>query len=97
MPLPITSRQRAALRQLRKTHPQLAVLAADVEKAFDSSKVENPEMARVILDVTCQRVSRGDPLAGDALIQHLEHFGSLGCFGQEQLAGFLDQVQKLKG
>jgi hypothetical protein len=96
MPLPITSRQRAALRQLRRAYPKLAALAAGVEQAFDSSKVENPEMARVILDVTCQRISRGDPLAGDALIQHLEHFGSLGCFGPEQLAEFLDQVRKLE-
>jgi hypothetical protein len=96
MPLPITSRQRAALRRLRGTHPKLAALAIGIEQAFDSSKVENPEIARVILDVTCQRVSRGDPLAGDALIQHLEHFGSLGCFGPEQLADFLDQVQKLE-
>lgn len=97
MPLPITSRQRAALRQLRRTDPQLAALAMGIAQTFDSSKVENPEMARVILDVTCQRISRGDPLAGDALIHHLEHFDSLGCFGPGQLADFLHQVHTLEG
>jgi hypothetical protein len=95
VPLPITARQRAALRQLRRTHPLLAALAVAVEQSFDSSKIDNPEIARVILDVTCQRIVRGDPLAADALVRHLDHFSSLDCFGPDQLADFLDQIHRL--
>lgn len=96
MPLPITSRQRAALRRLRRTHPELAMLATSIERAFDPSKVDNPEMARVILDVTFRRIIDGDPLAYEALLKHLEHFGNLRCFVAEQLVYFVDQAYQLK-
>lgn len=72
------------------------MLATSIEQAFDPSKVDNPEMARVILDVTFRRIIDGDPMAYEALLQHLEHFGNLRCFVAEQLVYFVDQAYQLE-
>ena len=92
MPLPISSRQLATLRQLRRTHPTLATLAINVAHAFDSAKVDNPEIACVILEVTCRRIVSGDPMACEALLRHLGHFSYLDCFSSERLREFENQV-----
>lgn len=70
--LPITARQWRALRALQCSHPDLGELAAAIALAFDASTLDNPELARVILEVTCRRILSGDPIARTALIDHLE-------------------------
>jgi hypothetical protein len=48
--LPITARQLNALRALQRVNPDLGELATAVALAFDASKVDNPHLARLILE-----------------------------------------------
>lgn len=54
MSLPITARQMNALRALQDTAPELAELASSIALAFDALAVENPHMARLIIETTCR-------------------------------------------
>jgi hypothetical protein len=93
--LPITARQMNALRALQRNHPDLGELAASIALAFDASMLENPELARTILEVTCRRIVSGEPFARTALIDHLERFREMGCLSLEQVNQFSEQVRKL--
>lgn len=95
MTLPITQKQQADLRLMRRSHPVLAKLATAVAIAFEPSQIDNPEMARVILDVTCRRIIAGDQAAKDALIGHLEYFGKLNCLTPTQFTEFIQTIREL--
>jgi hypothetical protein len=93
--LPITARQMSALRTLKRTHPGLGELATAVALAFDASKIDNPEMARLILETTCRRIVQGEVGSHDVMIQHLEHFGSLQCLSAQQVTDFSIRIKRL--
>lgn len=95
MSLPITARQLNALRALQRTDPDLGELATSIALAFDPSHIENPEMARLILEKTCRRIVAGQPGSVDVMIQHLETFGNLNCLSPEQVSEFTDRIRKL--
>lgn len=95
MSLPITSRQFAALRALQRADPYLGDLVSDIALAFDASRIENPEMARLILENTCRRIIKGQTDCHRVLIQHLEHFGTLECLSGPQVIDFSDRIKKL--
>ncbi|WP_083492082.1 MULTISPECIES: hypothetical protein [Pseudomonas syringae group] len=61
MCLPITARQLNALRALQRTDPDLGELATAVALAFDASTIDNPDLARLILEKTCCRIVAGEP------------------------------------
>jgi hypothetical protein len=84
-----------ALRALQRRNPDLGELAAAIALAFDASTLDNPELARAILEVTCRRIVSGDPIARTALIDHLERFREMGCLSQQQVNQFSEQVRKL--
>lgn len=56
MSLPITARQMNALKALQREDPDLGELAIAIAQAFDATRVENPELAALILDKTCRRM-----------------------------------------
>jgi hypothetical protein len=93
--LPITARQLNALRALQRVNPDLGELATAVALAFDASKVDNPHLARLILEKTCRRIVAREEGGQEALIQHLEHFAALRCLASEQVEEFTERVQKL--
>jgi hypothetical protein len=93
--LPITARQLNALRALQHTHPDLGELATAVALAFDASKIDNPQMARLILEKTCRRIVTGQAGSHEVLVQHLEHFGSLECLSAQQVREFSERIRKL--
>ena len=95
MSLPITARQLNALRALQRTAPELGDLATSISLAFDASNIENPQLARLILEKTCRRIVAGQPGSRDAMIQHLETFGNLNCLSPEQVTEFTDRIRKL--
>ncbi|WKW30635.1 hypothetical protein KIH13_17130 [Pseudomonas viridiflava] len=95
MSLPITARQLNALRALQRTHPDLGELASCVALAFDATAIENPQLARLILEKTCRRIVIRQPGSREALIQHLESFCNLNCLSPEQLTEFTDRIRKL--
>jgi hypothetical protein len=93
--LPITARQMNALRALQQNHPDLGELATAVALAFDASKVDNPELARLILEKTCRRIVTQQAGSHEALIQHLEHFAALDCLSPQQVAEFTARIRRL--
>lgn len=95
MSLPITARQMNALRALQQNHPSLGELATAIALAFDASKVENPELARLILEKTCRRIVTRQEGSHEALIQHLEHFAALECLSHQQVSDFTKRIRKL--
>jgi hypothetical protein len=95
MSLPITARQMNALRALQRKNPDLGELAAAIALSFDASMLENPEMARTILEVTCRRIVSGDSMARTALIDHLERFREMGCLSHQHVNRFSEQVRML--
>lgn len=95
MSLPITARQMRALQALQHTHPELGELAASIALAFDASKVDNPEMARLILEKTCRRIVIGQTGSREALVQHLERFASFNCLSHTQVSDFISRIRKL--
>lgn len=95
MSLPITAGQRRALQALQITHPELGNLVTAVGLAFDASKTDNPELARLILEKTCRRILVGQSGSYEALSQHLQHFGSLGCLSLHQVAEFSARIKRL--
>lgn len=54
--LPITARQMNVLKALHREDPDLGELAIAIAQAFDATRVENPELAALILDKTCRRM-----------------------------------------
>lgn len=88
MSLPITARQMNALRAMQDTAPELAELASSIALAFDASAVENPHMARLIIDTTCRRILDREVGSHAVMIQHLEAFGKLNCLSPEQVNEF---------
>ena len=93
--LPITARQLNALRALQRTDPDLGDLAKAVVLAFDASTIDNPELARLILEKTCRRIVAGEPGSHEAMILHLERFGELNCLSPAQVTDFTDRIRKL--
>ncbi len=94
MSLPITARQMNALRALQRTDPELGELATAIALAFDASTIENPQLARLILEKTCRRIVAGQEGSHDAMIQHLETFGELNCLSPAQVTDFTDRIRK---
>ncbi|RMR07367.1 hypothetical protein [Pseudomonas syringae group genomosp. 3] len=92
MSLPITARQMNALRALQDTAPELAELASSIALAFDASAVENPHMARLIIETTCRRILARQPGSHEVMIQHLETFGELNCLSPEQVSEFTTRL-----
>jgi hypothetical protein len=66
--LPITARQLNALRALQHTHPDLGELATVVALAFDASKIDNHQMARLMLEKTCRRIITGQAGSHEVLV-----------------------------
>lgn len=95
MSLPITARQLRALRALHRIDPELGDVASAVALAFDASKVDNPELARLILEKTCRRMVIGQAGSQEAMIQHFEQFGRLGCLSPDKVLEFSERVRKL--
>lgn len=96
MSLPINARQLKALRALHQAHPDLGALASAIALAFDASTIDNPQLARLILEKTCRRIVSGQPSSQLALIQHLEHFGELKCLTPEQVVHFSAEIHRLR-
>lgn len=94
MSLPITARQLNGLRALHRANPDLGKLAS-AALAFDASKIDNPELARLILEQTCRRIMSGQPGSREVMVQHLHHFGSLECLSSEQVIEFSTRIWKL--
>ncbi|MCH5532118.1 hypothetical protein [Pseudomonas syringae] len=90
--IPDTARQLNALRALRRTAPELGT---SIALAFDPTNIENPQLARLILEKTYRRIVAGQPGSLDAMIQHLETFGNLNCLSPEQVTESTDRVRKL--
>ncbi|MCF5222983.1 hypothetical protein [Pseudomonas syringae] len=95
MSLPITARQLNALRALQRALPELGELAMSITLAFDASRIDSPELARLILEKTCRRMVAGEPGSRDAMIEHLEIFGDLNCLSPQQVIKFTEQIRKL--
>lgn len=95
MPLPITTAQTIRLRRLRQSHPELGALAEAVAYGFDAEAIDNPELARAILEVVCRRIVAGEPNACETLVTHLVNFEQMGCLSAQQLAGFCEQIRAL--
>ena len=94
MSLPITARQLNALRALQRTDPNLGELATAIALAFDPTTIENPQMARLILETTCRRIVAGQPGSHETMIKHLENFCALNCLSPAQVADFTDRIRK---
>ncbi|PBQ19287.1 hypothetical protein CCL09_06605 [Pseudomonas congelans] len=95
MSLPITARQMKALRALQDTAPEMAELASSIALAFDASAVENPHMARLIIETTRRRILARQPGRHEVMIQHLETFGELNCLSPEQVSEFTTRLRAL--
>lgn len=95
MSLPITARQMLALKALQHSHPELGDLASAIALAFDATKIENPHMARLILEKTCRRIVNGQPGGYEALTQHLGNFARLECLSPESMTEINHRIQKL--
>lgn len=96
MSLPITARQMNALRALQQSHPDLGELATSIALAFDASKIDNPEMARLILEKTCRRIVIGQSGSHTVLIEHLERFGNLQCLSADQVSEFKAKIIEIR-
>ena len=94
MSLPITARQMNALRALQRKDPDLGELATAIALVFDATKIENPQMARLILEKTCRRMIARQPGGHDVMIQHLATFGELNCLTSAQVSDFMDRVRR---
>lgn len=88
-------RQMNALRALQDTAPELAELASSIALAFNASAVENPHMARLIIETTCRRILARQPGSHEVMIQHLETFGQLNCLSPEQVTEFTNRLRAL--
>ncbi|WP_122434090.1 hypothetical protein [Pseudomonas viridiflava] len=95
MSLPITARQMNALTALQDTAPELPELASLIALAFDSSAVENPYMARLIIETTCGCILARQPGSHEVMIQHLETFGKWNCLSREQISEFTTRLRSL--
>ena len=94
MSLPITARQMNALRALQRKDTDLGELATAIALAFDATKIENPQMARLILEKTCLRMIARQPGSHEVMIQHLATFGELNCLTSAQVSDFIDRVRR---
>jgi hypothetical protein len=73
----------------------IPIWVSDIALAFDASRIENPEMARLILENTCRRIIKRKVGCHKVLIQHLEHFGTLECLSAPQVTDFSERIKKL--
>lgn len=94
MSLPITARQMNALRALQRKDPDLGELATAIALAFDATMIENPQMARLILEKTCRRMVAQEPGSHEAMVQHLETFEKLNCLTRAQVSDFIVRVRR---
>jgi hypothetical protein len=92
MSLPITMSQFKTLRNLRHTHPQLGMLAADIALAFDASSSCNSKLVRLILENCCQRIVSAQPGSHRAMIHHLRHFHQTGSISSKSLKDFISRI-----
>ncbi|KPX01571.1 hypothetical protein [Pseudomonas syringae pv. coryli] len=92
MSLHVNALQMNALRELQDTAPELA---SSIALAFDASAVENPHMARLIIENTCSRILDRQPGSHEAMIRHLETFGELNCLSPEQVSEFTTRLREL--
>lgn len=95
MPLPITAAQLRAFRALQTANPALGELASAVVLAFDTSRIDNPQLARLILERTCRRIVTGQEGSHEVLIRHREHFGTRGCLSASQVVEFSDGLHRM--
>ncbi|AVB18112.1 hypothetical protein BKM20_19710 [Pseudomonas avellanae] len=63
--------------------------------AFDASAVDNPHMARLIIEKTCRRILDRQPGSHEAMIRHLETFRELNCLSPEQVSEFTTRLREL--
>ncbi|MDU8361053.1 hypothetical protein [Pseudomonas syringae group sp. J309-1] len=91
----VTARQLNALRALQRTDPDLGDLATAVALAFDASTIDNPELARFILEKTCRRIVVAELGSHEAMIRHPERFGQLNCLSPAQVTNFTNRIRKL--
>ncbi|MGN8344404.1 hypothetical protein ACLEJQ_12450 [Pseudomonas sp. SMV71] len=94
MSLPITARQMNALRALQRKDPDLGELATAIALAFDATMIENPQMARLILENTWRRMVAKEPGSHEAMVQHLETFEKLNCLTRVQVSDFIVRVRR---
>jgi len=94
VPLHITARQMNALKALQRKDPDLGELAIAIAQAFDATRLDNPELAALILDKTCRRMLAREPGSQEAMIQHLATFGKLDCLTPAQVSGFTERVRR---
>lgn len=95
MSLPIAAAQLRALRALQRANPALGELASAVALAFDTSRIDNPQLARLILERTCRRIVTGQEGSHEVLVRHLEHFGALGCLSVAQVTDFPVRIRSI--
>nr|WP_314560412.1 hypothetical protein [uncultured Pseudomonas sp.] len=88
----MTARQINALKALQREDPDLGELA--IAQAFDATRVENPELAALILDKTCRRIVVREPGSQEAMVQHLATFGKLNCLTPAQVNDFTERVRR---
>lgn len=60
--LPVNARRMNALRALQRKAPELSGLAAGIALAFNATMIENPQMARLILEKICRRMVAQQPV-----------------------------------
>lgn len=95
MTLSMNQKQLSELDLLKLDHPELALLATDISGAFDPEKVENPELAQVMIITLCRRLGEGQPLAADALLKHLLSFDRFGALSHEEAQALATRVIRL--
>nr|WP_262416696.1 hypothetical protein [Pseudomonas sp. P867] len=83
-----------ALKALQREDPDLGELAIAIAQAFDATRVENPELAALILDKTCRRMVAQEPGSQEAMIRHLVTFGKLNCLTPAQVNDFTERVRR---
>ncbi|OCW24991.1 hypothetical protein [Pseudomonas sp. S3E12] len=94
MSRPITARQMNALKELQREDPDLGELAIAIAQVFDATRVENTELAALILDKTCRRMGAREPGSQEAMIQHLATFGKLNYLTPTQVSDFTDRISR---
>jgi len=83
-----------ALRALQRKDPDLGELATAIALAFDATMIENPQMARLILEKTCWRMVAQEPGSHEAMVQHLKTFEELNCLTRAQVSDFIVRVRR---
>lgn len=69
-------------------------IALALALAFDATRHDNPELARLNLKATCRRMVASEPGSHDAIIHHLKTFGDLNCLSPQQFNGFTERIRE---